>query len=323
MKICVIGGAGYIGSHVVLECLKRGHSVTVFDNLSTGCEDNLFADARFIKGDILDVATLADSLRPGFDAIIHLAAFKAAGESMIVPEKYSTNNITGTLNILNTATSAGIGAIIFSSSAAVYGEPRYVPIDESHPTDPSNFYGYTKLVIEGLLNWYSRLKGIRFAALRYFNAAGYDVDGRISGLERNPANLLPVIMEVASGKREKLLIFGDDYPTPDGTGVRDYVHVSDLARAHVQALEYIETRRTNITINLGSENGLSVKSVLDKSREISGRAIPADIVGRRAGDPAALYASSKKAKEVLGWEATHSDIDTLVASTWKIYSRLK
>ncbi len=321
MKILVIGGAGYIGSHVVCECLNQGFDVTVYDNLSSGSKVNLFKAAAFVRGDILDYAFLDKVMKRGFDAAIHLAAFKAAGESMLKPEKYSLNNISGTVNILNGLCSAGISRIIFSSSAAVYGEPQYLPLDENHPTIPTNYYGFTKLSIEGFLRWYDKLKGIRFASLRYFNAAGYDPDGRVTGLEKNPANLLPVIMEAAIGIRDKIEVFGNDYDTEDGTGIRDYVHVSDLARAHVDALKYIIDKNESLTVNLGSEKGISVQTILSKSREITKKPIPSVITARRKGDPAALYSTSKKAKELLNWSPKYSDIDDLIRTTWNVYVR--
>lgn len=321
MKVLVIGGAGYIGSHVCLELLEAGHEVVVYDNLSSGKRENLFKDERFIEGDIMDEAGLAAALREGFDGAVHLAAFKAAGESMLAPEKYARNNIAGTVNIVNALSGAGVGRLVFSSSAAVYGEPEYLPVDELHPTRPENFYGYTKLDIEGLLAWYDRLKGLRYAALRYFNAAGYDMRGRVTGLESNPANLLPVIMEVAAGMRKELRVFGDDYPTKDGTGVRDYVHVNDLARAHVAALERLERTDESLVVNLGSEEGLSVLEILESARRLTGKPIPASIEGRRAGDPARLVASSAKAAELLGWKARFSDVGSLVESSWNAYKR--
>jgi len=322
MNVLVVGGAGYIGSHVTRALLDRGHAAAVFDNLSSGCRENLFEDAAFVEGDILDTAALSKAMSKNFDALIHLAAFKAAGESMTHPEKYSVNNITGTINILNCATAANIKYIVFSSTAAVYGEPRYIPMDENHPLNPENYYGFTKLEIERFLEWYDKLKGIRCAALRYFNAAGYDAAGRIKGLERNPANLLPIIMEVASGVREKLEIFGDDWDTPDGTCIRDYIHVSDLAEAHVLALEHLASTRQSFTINLGTENGISVKSMLETAREITGRPIPSVIAPRRAGDPERVIASAAKAKDILGWEAKQSDVRTLIESTWSIYKQM-
>ncbi|MDR0689636.1 MAG: UDP-glucose 4-epimerase GalE [Spirochaetaceae bacterium] len=321
MNILIIGGAGYIGSHVAREFLDRGHRVTVYDNLSSGLRENLFPEEAFIHGDILDYTGLLRAAGGGFDALIHLAAFKAAGESMVKPEKYSVNNIIGTVNILNAAVEGGIKNIVFSSSAAVYGEPEYLPIDERHPTRPENYYGFTKLEIERFLGWYEKLKGIRFASLRYFNAAGYDVQGRITGLEQNPANLIPVIMEAAAGKRPEIQVFGNDYDTPDGTGVRDYVHVNDLARGHGAALEYITRNDRSLIVNLGSETGLSVMEIIEAARRISGKPIPVRIVGRRPGDPAKLTASSKLAHEVLDWTARHSDLDTLIRSTWEAYRR--
>ena len=210
---------------------------------------------------------------------------------------------------------------VFSSSAAVYGEPKYLPIDEKHPCSPENYYGFTKLEIERLLAWYDRLKNIRFAALRYFNAAGYDPAGRITGLERNPANLLPVVMEVAAGIRQRLEIFGNDYDTPDGTCIRDYIHVSDLADAHVLAFEHLVKNKKSFIVNLGSENGISVKTMVEKAREITGRPIPAVVAPRRKGDPAKLIASSKEAQKLLGWKARASDVATLLSSTWNVYKK--
>ena len=323
MNVLVIGGAGYIGSHVVKALMKANHEVTVFDNLSSGMRDNLFEKNQFIHGDILIPTDLDKAFAHGFDAFVHLAAFKAAGESMLFPEKYSVNNITGTLNIIHSALAHDCKHMVFSSSAAIFGEPEYVPIDENHPKKPENFYGFTKLEIERFMEWYDKLKGLRYASLRYFNAAGYDIDGEITGKEQNPANLLPIIMEVASGMRKKLEIFGSDYDTRDGTCIRDYVHVTDLARAHVQALEYIVKNDTSLTVNLGSEVGLSVLEMLEAARKCTGKEIPAEFVDRRPGDPACLYAVSTKAKQLLGWEAQYSDAKTLVETTWAIYDKQK
>jgi UDP-glucose 4-epimerase len=321
MHVLAVGGAGYIGSHVVRALLDRGHKVTVFDNLSSGGRENLFPEAAFIHGDILNYEQIRQALNGGIDAFIHLAAFKAAGESMIIPEKYSINNINGTINLLNAAMDCGVKKMVFSSSAAIYGEPKYLPVDESHPLEPQNYYGFTKLEIERFLQWYERLKGLRYAALRYFNAAGYDVNQRIYGLERKPENLLPVVMETAVGIRPHLSIFGDDYDTEDGTCIRDYVHVNDLADAHVKSLEYIAEKDSSITVNLGSQNGISVKTMVQKAREITGKAIPAQIVARRPGDAAKMVASSKEAHRILGWKAKHSDVDTLISSTWRVYKK--
>ncbi|MDR0706595.1 MAG: UDP-glucose 4-epimerase GalE [Treponema sp.] len=326
MNILVIGGAGYIGSHVVREFLDKGCRVTVFDNLSSGLRDNLFPEAAFVYGDIVDYAGLSRVMRDaaasgcgGFDALVHLSAFKAAGESMIKPEKYSVNNISGAINILNAAVENGVMRIIFSSSAAVFGEPRYLPIDEQHPANPENYYGFTKLEIERFLGWYEKLKDIRFASLRYFNAAGYDVKGRVKGKEMNPANLIPIVMEAAAGLRNEVSVFGDDYDTPDGTCVRDYIHVNDLAAAHVQALDYIRKNGKSLTVNLGSEKGTSVFEVIETARRVTGKLIPTRIAGRRAGDPARLTASASYAREILGWEARHSDMETIIRTSWDVY----
>ena len=319
MKILVIGGAGYIGSHVVKALMKQGHEVTVFDNLSSGLRQNLFKQNKFIYGNILIKSDLDSAFALGFDACIHLAAFKAAGESMLVPEKYSENNITGTLNILNSAVKHNCKNIVFSSSAAIFGNPQKLPIDENHPKNPENYYGFTKLSIEDYLEWYSKLKGINYSALRYFNAAGYDVDGKIFGLEQNPANLIPVVMETACGIRKQMSVFGDDYDTPDGTCIRDYVHVTDLADAHVKALDYIAKNNANLKLNLGSEVGTSVKEVIDIARKITGKTIDAKIVERRPGDPSELYATSKQALEILGWKAKNSDMETIIKTTWNAY----
>jgi len=321
MKILVIGGAGYIGSHVARAFLDHGYEVTVFDNLQTGFRENLFDDARFVHGDILHPDQLRAVMAGGYDGCVHLAALKAAGQSMLHPALYAHANIAGAINVLNQASEAGISPLIFSSSAAVYGAPHYLPIDEQHPTEPENFYGFTKLEVERLLDWYDRLKGMRYAAIRYFNAAGYDAAGRVHGLELNPENLLPIVMEVAAGLRPKLSVYGDDYATRDGSGVRDYVHVSDLAEAHVAAFVYIQKHNKSLTVNLGSETGVSVLEMVDRARVITGRAIPVEVTGRRAGDPAELFASSGKARELLGWTPKYSDVDTLISTTWKMYER--
>jgi UDP-glucose 4-epimerase len=322
MNILVVGGAGYIGSHVTRAFLDKKYNITVFDNMSSGCRENLFKEAAFIEGDILDERAINGAMKRGYDGFIHLAAFKAAGESMIDPGKFAVNNISGTINLLNAAAAHGVDRCVFSSSAAVYGEPKYLPVDEKHPCNPENFYGFTKLEIERLLEWYDRLKGLRFAALRYFNAAGYDPAGRITGLERNPANLLPIVMEVAVGMRQKLEIFGNDWATPDHTCIRDYIHVSDLADAHVLAFEHLVKNRRSFIVNLGSESGISVKTIVEKARQITGRPIPSVLVPRRKGDPEKLVASSKKAYELLSWKTTRSDAETLLSSTWNVYKKI-
>ncbi len=319
MKVLLFGGAGYIGTHVAMAFLDRGDKVGIYDNLSSGLRSNVPDGAEFFEGDILDREHVAQVLSQGWDAAVHLAAFKAAGESMVKPEKYSENNITGSLIIMTECEKHGCMNFILSSSAATYGEPQYLPIDEKHPKNPENYYGYTKLCIEENLRWYSKLKGLRYAALRYFNAAGYDVDGRMLGLERNPANLIPVIMECAAGIRKEVSIFGTDYDTPDGTCIRDYVHVTDLADAHVAAADYLMRTNEDLVVNLGSETGLSVREIVETARRVTGEPIPAIDSPRRPGDPAKLIASSALAHEKLGWSAKHSDAETLISSTWKVY----
>ena len=319
MKILVIGGAGYIGSHVVKALMKCGHEITVFDNLSTGLQQNLFKQNKFVYGNILEKDELDFAFSDGFDACIILAAFKSVNESIINPEKYFENNILGTLNILNFACKHNCKNIMFSSSASIFGNPEYLPIDENHPKNPINFYGFTKLTIENYLDWYSKTKGINYSALRYFNAAGYDVDGEIFGLEQNPANLIPVVMETACGIRKEMSVFGDDYDTPDGTCIRDYVHVTDLADAHVKALEYISKNNKNLKLNLGSEVGTSVKEVIDIARKITGKPIYAKIEKRRPGDTAVLYTTSKRALEILGWKGQYSDMETIIKTTLNAY----
>lgn len=321
MHILVVGGAGYIGAHVVKELLQHGVQVTVFDDMSTGQEENLFSEATFIKGDILDIPALESAMRQNVDGVVHLAAKKAVGESMEHPEKYALNNITGTINILNAMAKYGVKNFVFSSSAAVYGMPQYVPVDEKHPVQPINFYGFTKLEIERFLPWYQQIKGINWIALRYFNAVGYDKEGYIKGLEQNPQNLLPIIMETAVGIRAGMKIFGDDYDTPDGTCVRDYIHVSDLASAHLLALEYLSNGGQSQSLNLGTGKGISVLEMVQATERIIGEKINYGFSERRAGDPALLVATADTAQAVLGWEPQHSDLDNMIQTTWAMYQK--
>ncbi|MCS5646676.1 MAG: UDP-glucose 4-epimerase GalE [Candidatus Marinimicrobia bacterium] len=319
MKILVTGGAGYIGSHVVYELIDQGHDVTILDDMSLGLEENIDPRSIFVQGSTHSDSDLDSVLSVGFDGIIHLAAWKAAGESMTDPAKYAHNNLIGTINLLNACDRHGIKRFVFSSTSSVYGNPEYIPIDENHPTDPISYYGETKLQVEKSLKWFSELKGIRFGVLRYFNAAGYDIKGRIKGRERNALNLIPIAMEVAAGIREKMQVFGDNYDTHDGTGVRDYIHVSDLAIAHMKALNYISENDKDLLVNLATGEGHSVLDVINKSKEVSGKDIPFDIVGRRAGDPATVVAVSNRANKVLDWSTKYSDLDTLIRTAWNVY----
>ena len=319
-SVLITGGAGYIGSHVVLELCGQGHDVTVFDNLSTGYEMNIDPRAEFIRGDILNTDELKALFIKPYDAVFHFASLKAAGKSMLEPQRYSIVNITGTINIMNQMIENDVRNIVFSSTAAVYGIPEYLPIDEGHPLEPINFYGFTKLEIERLLYWYSELKGIRYAALRYFNAAGYDSAGRITGLEKDPQNLLPIIMETAIGSRKDMQVYGDDYMTSDGSGIRDYIHVSDLATSHVKAMEYMMNQKENLILNLATGVGYSVLDVIQHAREVTGETISHKVTARRPGDPASLIAVSRLAKEKIGWECKYSDIDTILESMWNVYN---
>ncbi|MCD4759666.1 UDP-glucose 4-epimerase GalE [archaeon] len=313
----VVGGAGYIGSHLVKKLCDSNENVIVFDNLSSGFKENVDSRAEFVKGDLLNKEDF-DQIDGKIDSVFHFAALKAAGESMEQPEKYSENNITGGINLFNFAISKGVKNFVFSSSAAVYGYPKTTPLDEKHDTNPINYYGYTKLTIENILKWYSKLKGINFAALRYFNATGYDVEGKLRGKEINPLNLLPIIMEVASGQREKLFVFGDDYDTSDGTCIRDYIHVDDLSNAHIKALDYIKNNK-NLIVNLGTERGYSVLDIIKLASLVVGKDLSYEVVSRRVGDPSELIASSQLALKNLGWKAKQ-DMNSILKTTWDVYN---
>ena len=321
-KILVTGGAGYVGSHVVKALRDAGKSPVVFDNLSTGLRENLLPNIPFFLGDILFSEQLNQALQ-GVNAIVHMAAHKAAGESMNEPGKYALNNLTGTINLLNAAAEAKIKYFVFSSSAAVYGEPKYLPLDEAHPTEPLNFYGYTKLEIESMLVWFSKLKDIRFASLRYFNAAGHDIDGEINGLEREPNNLIPIVLETIMGKRKEVVVFGSDYDTHDGSCIRDYIHVNDLAEAHLKALDYLVSQNQNLVVNLGTSKGLSVLEVLRIARKVSGTDFKFTLGPRRAGDPAVVLAKANLAAELLDWVPKHSDAATLLETSLRAYRKSK
>ena len=324
MNLLIIGGAGYIGSHVVLEALDRGFDVTVFDDLSTGSRENIQKNVQFVEGSTLSISDLSKIFKTNkFDAVIHLAASKAAGDSMLVPIKYAQNNIIGGLNLINACCEHKIKVFIFSSSAAVYGLPQYIPIDESHPLLPTNYYGFTKSFIEQNLKWFRNLEGMRYASLRYFNAAGYDLKKRVSGLEINPQNLIPLVMETAVGMQPKVNLYGNDYNTKDGTGIRDYVHVGDLAKAHIDSIEYILKENKDIVINLGTGKGYSVLDVISKVSEISHKNIEYSFKDRRDGDTDKVIAKADLAREHIGWEGKNSDLDTIIKSTWEIYKSKK
>ncbi|MCH2299363.1 MAG: UDP-glucose 4-epimerase GalE [SAR324 cluster bacterium] len=316
--ILVVGGAGYIGSHVVKALRDAGRQPVVFDNLSTGLRENLFPEIPFIHGDLLIPEQVRAAMR-GIRSVIHLAALKAAGDSMLVPERYALHNLNGTVNLLHAAGTAGVCHFVFSSSAAVYGEPQYLPLDENHPTEPANFYGQTKLQIEMLLSWFSRLRNMRYAGLRYFNAAGYDPDGEVRGLEKEPNNLLPLVLETLLGWRENLEVYGTDYDTEDGSCIRDYIHVSDLADAHLRALNFLEEHDEDLVVNLGTSRGISVLEILDVAKKISGMDLPVILSDRRPGDPAVVLASAEKAERLLEWRPAFSDVETILKTMLAAY----
>ena len=316
--ILVVGGAGYIGSHVVKALRDAGRQPVVFDNLSTGLRENLFPDIPFIHGDLLIPEQVRAAMR-GIRSVVHLAALKAAGDSMLEPERYALHNLNGTVNLLHAAGTAGVRHFVFSSSAAVYGEPQYLPLDENHPTEPANFYGQTKLQIEMLLSWFSRLRNMRYAGLRYFNAAGYDPDGEVRGLEKEPNNLLPLVLETLLGWRENLEVYGTDYDTEDGSCIRDYIHVSDLADAHLRALNFLEEQDEDLVVNLGTSKGISVLEILDAARKVSGMDLPVILSDRRPGDPAVVLASAEKAERLLEWSPAFSDVETILKTMLAAY----
>ena len=316
--LLVTGGAGYIGSHVALELMRRGREVVVFDDLSRGHRD-LVGKALFEEGDLKDLSRVRAVFgKYPIDGVLHFAARSLVGESMAEPLDYYRNNVAGTIDLLTAMKEHGVGRIVFSSTAAVYGEPERVPIDEDAPKRPTNVYGDTKWFIEKMLQNLNRAYGLKSVSLRYFNAAGADPSG-LTGEDHTPeTHLVPVALDVAMGRREKLQVYGTDYPTPDGTCVRDYVHATDLAQAHVLALERLEAGQAECeAFNLGNGKGFSVLEVVESVRRITGHSLPTEFSGRRAGDPAILVASSRLAESQLGWRQEFADIDVIVETAWK------
>ncbi len=318
MNILVTGGAGYIGSHVVEELQKSGFTPIVYDNFSTGHAAAVPEDVQLVEGDIHDVR-FARHIMEQFeiDAVIHFAASSLVGESMSDPAKYYFNNVEGSLHLLEAMRGAGVDRIVFSSTAAVYGEPEQVPITENSRLQPTNVYGRTKLMIEKMLADYDMAYDFRYVALRYFNAAGASPTRDI-GEDHNPeSHLIPLILKTAQGVRKQVAIFGTDYPTEDGTCIRDYIHVCDLARAHVLALQHLLRGGTSRVYNLGSENGFSVRQMMDCAKQVTGVDFSVVEEARRAGDPAVLIASSGKIREELGWQPQHSSVQEVIATAWK------
>jgi UDP-glucose 4-epimerase len=317
MKILVTGGAGYIGSHMVKTLLERGHAVTTLDNLSTGHADAV-SGGEFLEGDLADRAFLKDAFSRGrFDAVMHFASNIEVGESVSNPGKYYRNNVASTLNLLDAAVAAGARNFIFSSSAAVYGDPLRAPIDEGHPTVPVNPYGRTKLMVEQMLGDYDRAHGLKSACLRYFNAAGADPSGRLGERHDPESHLIPIVLQAASGRRDAVTVYGTDYDTPDGTCVRDYIHVSDLCDAHLAGLEYLGAKGQSLRVNLGSGDGYSVRQVIDVARRVTGREFTVSRGTRRPGDAPRLVADSALAKKLLGWKPRYAALETIIEHAWK------
>ena len=318
MAILVLGGAGYIGSHTVYELIDHGEEVVVADNLETGHIEAVHPKAKFYQGDIRDRAFVDKVFEEcKIDAVIHFAANSLVGESMTNPLKYYDNNLCGTKVLLESMVAHRIDKIVFSSTAATYGEPKNIPIMESDSTHPTNCYGETKLSMEKMFKWTGRAHGLRYVSLRYFNACGAHESGEIGEAHAPETHLIPLILQVPNGKREAITIFGDDYQTPDGTCIRDYIHVTDLAMAHILAVQYLRDGNISNIFNLGNGVGFSVKEVIETARKVTGHPIPAVISERRAGDPARLIASSEKARQVLGWNPQHDDLEKIIASAWK------
>ena len=318
MAILVCGGAGYIGSHAVHALVEKGEQVVIVDNLQTGHRGALNPAAKFYEGDIRDAAVLDKIFTENkIEAVIHFAANSLVGESMEKPLLYFNNNVYGMQVLLEAMVRHGVDKIVFSSTAATYGEPKRVPIHEDDETCPTNTYGETKLTMEKMMKWVSRANGVRYVSLRYFNAAGALPDGSIGEDHKTETHLIPLILQVPTGRRDHITVFGDDYPTPDGTCLRDYIHVVDLADAHVLALEYLRKGGASDIFNLGNGQGFSVKEMIAAAEKATGRSINVEIGARRAGDPAQLIASSEKARTVLGWKPQFTDVEQVIGTAWK------
>ena len=317
MRILVLGGAGYIGSHTALELVKAGNEVVIADNLVTGYRKAIPEGAKFYKGDLRDFDFLNKLFQQEkIDAVIHFAAYSLVGESVTNPLKYYDNNLYGTKVLLEAMVKNNVGKIVFSSTAATYGEPENIPILESDRTCPTNPYGETKLAMEKMFKWTAEAHGLRYVSLRYFNACGADESGTIGEAHNPESHLIPLILQVPNGKRETISIYGTDYDTPDGTCIRDYIHVTDLAQAHILAVQYLNNGGESDIFNLGNGVGYSVREVIETARKVTGHPIPATESSRRAGDPARLVASSEKAKKILGWKPVHDSLEEIISSAW-------
>ena len=317
MTVLVLGGAGYIGSHAVDRLVEKGYDVAVVDNLVTGHRAAVNAKSRFYEGDVRDQAFLDGVFdKEDIEGVIHFAAFSVVPESMKKPLKYFDNNTAGMVSLLEVMNKHNVKKIVFSSTAATYGEPKQIPIKETDPQVPTNPYGESKLMMEKIMRWSDEAYGIKFVALRYFNVAGAKEDGSIGEDHHPETHLVPIILEVAAGERDQLAIFGDDYPTKDGTNVRDYVHVVDLADAHILALEYLKAGHDSDAFNLGSSTGFSNKEMLETARKVTGKEIPAKMAPRRAGDPSTLIAASDKARKTLNWQPRFDNVEDIIRTAW-------
>ncbi|UQZ89850.1 UDP-glucose 4-epimerase GalE [Deltaproteobacteria bacterium Smac51] len=314
--ILVCGGAGYIGSHMVHELLRQGLPTAVLDNLQSGHKEAVHPKAVFLEGDVRDESALDQIMAHGVTDVIHFAANSLVGESVEKPLQYYNNNVHGMEVLLKAMVKHGVGRIVFSSTAAVYGEPSRVPIVEDDPAAPTNPYGETKLAMEKMMKWVEGAHGIRYVSLRYFNVAGALADGSLGEDHSPETHLIPLVLKVPLGLREQIGIFGDDYDTPDGTCIRDYVHVSDLAQAHLLALEYLRGGGASSILNLGSAKGFSVKAIIDAAEKVTGQTIKREIKPRRAGDPARLVADSARAKKILGWKPAYENVEEIIATAW-------
>lgn len=319
MATLVLGGAGYIGSHTVDRLIEKGEKPIVVDSLVTGHRQAVNKDAKFYQGDIADKDFMRQVFKENsdIDAVIHFAAYSLVAESMKKPLKYFDNNTAGMVKLLEVMNEFSIDKIVFSSTAATYGIPEEVPIKETTPQNPINPYGESKLMMEKIMRWADKAYGIKFVPLRYFNVAGAKPDGSIGEDHMPETHLLPIVLQVAMGKRDKLQIFGDDYNTPDGTNIRDYVHPLDLADAHILAVDYLKAGNPSTAFNLGSSTGFSNREILEAARKVTNKEIPAEIAPRRGGDPDVLVASSTKAREVLGWKPQFDDISKIIETAWK------
>ena len=318
MTILVLGGAGYIGSHTVYELISRGEDVVIVDNLETGYLEAVHPKARFYQGDIRNRSFIDGVFdNEKIDAVIHFAANSLVGESMINPLKYYDNNMCGTKVLLESMVAHGLDKIVFSSTAATYGEPERIPILETDRTEPTNTYGETKLSMEKMFKWTGKAHGLRFVSLRYFNACGAHKSGKIGEAHNPETHLIPLVLQVPNQQREAISIFGNDYDTKDGTCTRDYIHVTDLAQAHILAVDYLIKGNESNIFNLGNGIGFTVKEVIETACKVTGKPIKIEVVPRRAGDPANLIASSEKAKTVLGWKPEYADLEEIITSAWK------